>query len=550
MSWGTDILNWARDQGPLANLLGIMSFMGAAGGTVYAVMKRRFQRDKLLLENAEARLTLKNEELAALRQERDQFKQYDPSIWLKSAEKERKDGNEEKAVAILRTSTMLVNDGLHETYLALARYHISIYPDQGETLQLQEAERVARIASLLRPDDSAVTLLLEEINETMVMENIHQGHYNPENLNFVAPDVGLYGGELGSYVVEQLLTLAHKHAVAGRYIFYERLAYRARCIELRESGKTSPLTLIARFTWAQALSLNGFFLPAITEIDSISPLLSNAEDADTQLAARHLRARILKNLGRYEEALREINSLLPIKERLSGTEHPETLAAHTLRAEILKSLERYEEALLEIDTLLPIRERISGAEHPDTLTARTLRAESMMDLGRPAEALREIDTLLPIRERVSGAEHPDTITTRYERASILDWIGHHEEALREIDTLLPIRERVSGAEHPSTLNERNLRVIILNALGRHEEALREIDSILPIWERVSGAEHPGTLIGRDLRARILDNLGRHEEALREIDTLLPIRERVSGAEHTRSIAARTLRAMILANLGR
>ncbi|SFN24685.1 hypothetical protein SAMN05216386_0101 [Nitrosospira briensis] len=100
------ILQWAEEQGALANILQIIGSMATAAGAVYAVMKRRFKRDKLLLEHAEARLALKNEELAALKQERDEFKQYDP-VWLRSAEEERKEENEEKAVAILRTGIIL-----------------------------------------------------------------------------------------------------------------------------------------------------------------------------------------------------------------------------------------------------------------------------------------------------------------------------------------------------------------------------------------------------------------------------------------------------------
>ena len=62
--------------------------------------------------------------------------------------------------------------------------------------------------------------------------------------------------------------------------------------------------------------------------------------------------------------------------------------------------------------LLPVRERVSGAEHPHTLTARANLAYWTGAAGDPAGARDQYAALLPVRERVSGAEHPDTLTTR------------------------------------------------------------------------------------------------------------------------------------------
>ena len=50
-----------------------------------------------------------------------------------------------------------------------------------------------------------------------------------------------------------------------------------------------------------------------------------------------------------------------------------------------------------VDRLLPVRERVLGAEHPDTLTARA-------SIGRwTGEARDQYAALLPVREQVCGA---------------------------------------------------------------------------------------------------------------------------------------------------
>ena len=59
--------------------------------------------------------------------------------------------------------------------------------------------------------------------------------------------------------------------------------------------------------------------------------------------------------------------------------------------------------------LLPVRERVLGPEHPDTLTARANLARWTGQAGDPATARDLFAELLPVHERVSGPDasrHP------------------------------------------------------------------------------------------------------------------------------------------------
>ncbi|MEU8364955.1 tetratricopeptide repeat protein, partial [Nonomuraea sp. NPDC048882] len=73
--------------------------------------------------------------------------------------------------------------------------------------------------------------------------------------------------------------------------------------------------------------------------------------------------------------------------------------------------------------LLPIRERVLGAEHPDTLITRHNLAYWTGEAGDAAAARDQYAALLPIRERVLGAEHPNTLITRHNLAR---WTGEAE----------------------------------------------------------------------------------------------------------------------------
>jgi hypothetical protein len=69
---------------------------------------------------------------------------------------------------------------------------------------------------------------------------------------------------------------------------------------------------------------------------------------------------------------------------------------------------------------LPLRRRMQGADHPQTLNARQWIAFWTGYSGDPAEALRLSQELLPGQERVLGQNHPETLKTRN---NIAYWTG-------------------------------------------------------------------------------------------------------------------------------
>jgi hypothetical protein len=63
-------------------------------------------------------------------------------------------------------------------------------------------------------------------------------------------------------------------------------------------------------------------------------------------------------------------------------------------------------------TLLPIRERILGSDHPDTLATRHNVARWTGETGDATGARDQLTALLPVIDRVLGPDHPNTLTTR------------------------------------------------------------------------------------------------------------------------------------------
>ncbi len=143
--------------------------------------------------------------------------------------------------------------------------------------------------------------------------------------------------------------------------------------------------------------------------------------------------------------------------------------------------------------LLPIRERVLGPEHPDTLTTRGNLARRIGVAGDAAGARDQFAALLPIRERVLGPEHPDTLTTRANLGYFTGAAGDAAGARDQFAALLPIRERVLGPEHPYTLAARADLARWTGVAGDAAGAGDQFAALLPLYERVHGARHPHTL---------------------------------------------------------
>ena len=71
----------------------------------------------------------------------------------------------------------------------------------------------------------------------------------------------------------------------------------------------------------------------------------------------------------------------------------------------------------QLRALLPVLDRVMGSEHAETLRAGILLAVFTATAGDATAARDQILRLLPVIERVRGREHPDTLRARLNLAT-------------------------------------------------------------------------------------------------------------------------------------
>ncbi|HEX6871463.1 MAG TPA: FxSxx-COOH system tetratricopeptide repeat protein, partial [Micromonosporaceae bacterium] len=302
-------------------------------------------------------------------------------------------------------------------------------------------------------------------------------------------------------------------------------------------------------------------------------------------------ANILRDQGRFEEALKLDAAILPQQRELLGANHPHTLmTAGSLSAD-LRGLGRYAEALEQDERTYEAWAETFGDDHPRTLTALSNLAVSHRLVGN-LWAARERGELAYQRRRVVLSDaHPNTLlsatnlgrdlreageyqqsitllsmvvdtcanvygpTSRHAanaRANLavsLGTAGRSREAAGLLDTAYAQLNDLVGPSNPETLACSLSRSINSFQLDLVDQAIEELNAVLRAYESSLGPSHPHTLVCRSNLAAFVQRTGDPRPALNLANTASEDLARVLGHEHPYALAARMNAALCLHDLG-
>ena len=420
----------------------ILVFIGLAiysYTVVYFIFKfkeRRELRIKMAEENLVKQL---QDRIKDLEKKIEEEKELTVNFWLEKSKKDlSSDGlPQEYNLQILQEAGLYIIPPIYDYFLQLGKLRAEMFWITENEIELQEAVRLVRVASLVKPHDKKSMDELNELVEILASYKFIEGQYNPDDplLNYSSFDHPKGIALDTEKLVNFLLSKGEEVLKMGFPSKSERILNRAKFIAINNFGKLTELALEARYYHLYSAFNCGLFFFCEREIEVL------LEDCAIGLNDKHplifsirsLRIHILDSLGQHQEALAAVDELLPVEEDVRGKEHPDTLVTRSLRIQILDSLGQYQEALAAVDELLLVGEGVWGKEHPTTLVTRYLRIRILVGLGQYQEALAAVDELLLVGEGVWGKEHPNTLATRFLRIQILDHLGQHQEALATVD---------------------------------------------------------------------------------------------------------------------
>jgi tetratricopeptide (TPR) repeat protein len=300
---------------------------------------------------------------------------------------------------------------------------------------------------------------------------------------------------------------------------------------------------------------------------------------DTYLLVADSHSEDLRVLGKYDEALEQDLSLLPIYDRVFSPGQFWPLSLRNNIAIDLRCVGRYEEAL-EYDTqIAEARERYFGANSLPLVSSKFGMARDLRHLARYEESLevcREITAIMEARDEpwnfrrllmASGlavslrwagyfTEAHDIAEDTYRRYVEYAGEGHRATLTmatnlmcdrRLVDDLVRASElgeatvaaweKITGSGHPCTLNAKANLAVVLRARGYPAAALELNTTALEGFRRLFDYDHPSTLIVMTHLASDLAAVGEARQA-REIGEEVVAKSMVTrGPLHTCTLTA-------------
>jgi serine/threonine-protein kinase len=341
---------------------------------------------------------------------------------------------------------------------------------------------------------------------------------------------------INEFVVRELLEAPTPERALGRPLTVaEVLASASRTVDHAFRGQ--PLTEAGvRMTLARSYQALGRLDDARSHAEAALRLLGPAGTPESRerLEARALLGGIALDQGRFDDAQRDLESVVAGQRRTLGPADPVTLsgeevlgralaangryaaAESTLRNAVLilprdprswrlavdlrralaavcveRAQAREAESLLTV--ALAIERRHLGRDHP--LTAATLRqlAQALGKDLRPIEAERVMREVVAMSERLNGENHPATGDAYASLAVFLDNQRHHEQALEAVRHAAAIYRKALGDDHPKTLRMLRNYAVLLRGDGRSAGAESLYQEVYATCVRTLGPDHPQTL---------------------------------------------------------
>ncbi len=249
--------------------------------------------------------------------------------------------------------------------------------------------------------------------------------------------------------------------------------------------------------------------------------------------------------GDFVGARRYSERALEIREKVLGSEHPETARSLNNLGSLLQELGELSGARSYYDRALAIREKVLGSEHPGTALSLNNLGSLLQELGDLSGARFYCERALTIWEKVLGPEHPHTALSLNNMGSLIKELGDLSGARSYYDRALAIREKVLSPVHPDTASILNNLGTLLYELGDLPGARPYFERALAIQEKVLGPEHPDTALSLNNLGSLLEAQGDLSGARTHYERALEILTNRLGPDHPRTkITQRNLELLL------
>jgi serine/threonine-protein kinase len=252
--------------------------------------------------------------------------------------------------------------------------------------------------------------------------------------------------------------------------------------------------------------------------------LAASEDL-TQLAVA------ARTAGKVDEARKYAQSVLEIRERLLGREHPDV--ANTLNDLGVVSREAGDFAAAEsyYERARAIREKTLPPDHPDIALSINNLGALRFAQGDYTGAEQHLERALELNRRIYGDKHQLTISSANNLASARLLQAKYAEAEPLLQEVLGYWRATAGADHPNALTTLNNLASSYRGMGDAAKSQPLYEQLVDAWTRVAGPKHPNLAVAHFHLGTILLERGEVDAAEKHLRASLAIRLESRGEKH-------------------
>jgi tetratricopeptide (TPR) repeat protein len=244
----------------------------------------------------------------------------------------------------------------------------------------------------------------------------------------------------------------------------------------------------------RCLRVDGRIRDAVGWLEESRDLRSNLpEDHRDRLSTQHVLAMAYRANGQVKKAVRLLEQVVAIRERVLAEDHPNRLASQHELASAYRANGQVKDAVRLLEQVVAIRERVLAEDHPDRLASQHTLASAYRANGQVKDAVRLLEHVVAIHKRVLAEDHPDRLASQHNLARVYRANGQVKDAVRLLEYVVAINERVLAENHPSRLASQHELARAYQANGQVKDAVRLLEQVVAIRERALAEDHPDRL---------------------------------------------------------
>ena len=226
------------------------------------------------------------------------------------------------------------------------------------------------------------------------------------------------------------------------------------------------------------------------------------EDHLDRLTSQHELAVAYKADGQVSKAVRLLEQVVVIQEKVLKEDHPSRLltSQHEL-AVAYKADGQVSKAVRLLEQVVVIQEKVLEGDHPSRLlTSQHELAKAYQADGQVSKAVRLLEQVV-IKDKVLKEDHPSRLASQHALAVAYKADGQVSKAIRLLEQVV-LKEKVLKEDHPSRLASQHELATAYQADGQTSKAVELLEQVVAIQEQVLKEDHPDRLLSQHVLLRL------------------------------------------------